>query len=101
MDAVAHGAPSAAGTRAARGFAPQPVFILQPVERRLYRVICGQATPLVTANIAQRKTVFEYPTFKFRRQRLRSPQLVILEQPITAPRVRILTGSPGSEPGSP
>jgi hypothetical protein len=95
MDAVAQCAAPAAGACAAGGLAAQPVFIFQPVEGGLYRVIRGQVAPLIAAHIAQREAVFEFPAFELGRQSLRRAQPVIFEQPIAAPRMGFQVLAPG------
>jgi len=68
-----------------RALAAQPVFIFQPVEGGLYRVIRRQAAPLIAAHVAQREAVFQRTAFQLDRQSLRRPQPVIFEQPVAAP----------------
>jgi hypothetical protein len=79
MDAVAHCAAPAARAGAAGGLAAQPVFV------GLYRVISGQAAPLIAAHIAQREAVLQGPAFQLGRQSLRRSQPVILQQSVAAP----------------
>ena len=60
---------------------------LQPVERRLDRVVRRQVSPLITPHIAKGESVFQCSAFQFGRQRLCRPQSVILQQAVAAPRM--------------
>jgi hypothetical protein len=62
-----------------RGREGHPIFVFQPVESGLYRLIRRQAAPLIAAHIAQREAVLQRPAFQLDRQRLRRPQPIILE----------------------
>jgi len=95
MDAVAQSAAPAAWAGAAGGLASQPVFVLQPVEGGLYRVIRGQAAPLIAAHIAQREAVLQRPVFELGRQSLRRAQPVILQQSVAALGVGFQIFAPG------
>ena len=95
MDAVAQCAAPAAGAGAAGGLAVQPIFVFQPVEGGLYRLIRRQAAPLIAAHVAQREAVFQLPAFQLGRQRLCRSQPIILQQSVAAPRVGFEVLAPG------
>src|SRR5690606_18407324 len=73
IDPVAHRAPSAAGAGSAGELAAQPVLVLEPVERRLDRIVGRQVAPLVAAHVAQREAVFECAALQLGGQGLRRP----------------------------
>jgi hypothetical protein len=95
MGEVAQCAAPPAGIGAAGGLVAQPIFFFQLVEGSLYRVIRGQAAPLLAAHIARRDAVFERPAFRLDRPSLRRPQPAIRQESLAAPGMGFETFAPG------